>query len=88
MRIRGGFIRMRAIEQCMGRGLPPSVREALETLGRAVAAADSEGIPKERARAVLAEAGVNPGEIDWLLELLENRGEIYFVGNELRITEP
>lgn len=53
-----------------------------------MAAADSEGIPKERARAVLAEAGVNPGEIDWLLELLENRGEIYFVGNELRITEP
>ena len=58
----------------MGRRLPPSAREALETL--------------ERARAVLAEAGVDPGEIDWLLELLENRGEIYFVGDELRITEP
>ena len=85
---RGGFIRLRAIEQCMGRGLPPSAQEALATLGRAVAAADSEGIPREQARTELADAGVDPGEIDWLLEFLENRGAIYFVGDELQITEP
>ena len=43
--------------------------------------------PRERARAVLVDAGVDPREIEWLLEFLENRGEIYFVGDELRITE-
>ena len=83
-RDRDEFIRIRTIAWNMGRGLPPSAREALETLRRAVAAADSAGIPREQAQAVVADAGFDPGEIEWLLE---NRGAIYFVGDELRITE-
>lgn len=66
-------------------------RDALETLRRAVVAnSDGEhnGIPTREARAVLADdEELSKAMIDDVLEVLYNRGEIYYVDEEVRITE-
>ncbi|RBI58348.1 hypothetical protein DMJ13_27050 [halophilic archaeon] len=73
------------------RRVPAYARDALETLRRAVAAnSDGEhnGIPTQDARAVLAdEGGFSEAMVNDVLEVLYNRGEIYYVDEEVRITE-
>jgi hypothetical protein len=72
------------------RRLPPYARNALEALRRAVAASDDDhnGVSNHEARTVLAdEEGLSTVGIDDVLESLQNRGEIYYVDGEVRITE-
>ncbi|RBI58775.1 hypothetical protein DMJ13_25830 [halophilic archaeon] len=55
-----------------------------------MSASDSEhnGIPTQEARTVLAdEEGLSEAALDNVLEVLYNRGEIYYVGEEVRVTE-
>lgn len=72
------------------RRLPPYARDALDTLRRAVAASDDEhnGVSSQEARTVLSnEEGLSTAGVDDVLELLQNRGEIYYADEEVRITE-
>lgn len=72
------------------RRVPVHARDALDTLRRAVAARNAEhnGLPTHEARTVLAEEQeLSEAKIDNVLEVLYNYGEIYYVNEEVRITE-
>jgi tellurite resistance protein len=72
------------------RRLPPYARNSLNALRQAVAASDDEydGVSKREARTVLAnEERLSTAGVDDVLELFQNRGEIYYVDEEIRITE-
>lgn len=73
------------------RRLPSYAVEAYEALRQAVADSDHdrEGIPTERASAVLAEHDSTEldADVEQVLELLQNRGEIYLVEDQLRLTD-
>lgn len=69
---------------------PPYAQEALDTLRRAVAVGDGDhnGLSNQEARTVLAdEEELSTAGINDVLELLQDRGEIYCVNEEVRITE-
>jgi hypothetical protein len=74
------------------RRLPSYAVEAYRALRRAVTGSggDREGIPVERARAVLAadDSTATDADVEQVLDLLRNRGEIYFVEDQLRLTDP
>ncbi len=64
--------------------LPPRAKEALDVLRSPVENAGGE-LPRERAHSVIAsECGEVSAEA--LLNILHNRGYIYYVGEQIRIT--
>jgi hypothetical protein len=72
------------------RRLLPYARNALDALRRAVAANDDEhnGMSNQKVRTVLAdEKKLSTAGVDNVLELLQNRSEIYYASEEIRITE-
>ena len=72
------------------RRLPPYARNALDALRWAVATSDDDhnGVSKQETRTVLAdEEGLSTAGVDDVLELLQNCGKIYYVDEEVRITE-
>jgi hypothetical protein len=73
------------------RRLPQYAVAACGALRRAVEESngDREGIPVERARAVLAgdDSTVTDADVEQVLDLLRNRGEIYLVEDVLRLTD-
>ena len=74
------------------RRLPSYAVEAYRALRQALgeSGGDREGIPVERARAVLAadDSTATDADVEQVLDLLRNRGEIYFVEDQLRLTDP
>jgi hypothetical protein len=88
MFIREQFESKRAMDR---RRLPPHARTALDTLRRAVAATDDDehnGVSNQEARTVLEdEEGLSTAGVNDVFELLQNRGEIYYVDEEVRIIE-
>ena len=74
------------------RRLPAYAVEAYRALRQALgeSGGDREGIPVERARAVLAadDSTATDADVEQVLDLLRNRGEIYFVEDQLRLTDP
>lgn len=72
------------------RQVPDYAHGALDMLRQTVAANNSEhnGLPTHEARSLLAdEQELSEAEIDDILEVLYNYGEIYYVGEEVRVTE-
>jgi hypothetical protein len=68
------------------RRLPPVAEEALDVLGETVED-DDDGIPKDEAKAVLvADDRFTEGDAEYALDVLENRGHIYYVDGRVRIT--
>ena len=79
----------------MERRLPPPARRALHVLWRTIEESDHDhrhGLSEERARRVVADAvtetedTVSDEETAYYLELLHDRGEIYYVDEFVRIT--
>jgi hypothetical protein len=72
------------------RRLPSYARAALDTLRQTVARKNNgqNGLPHEKAKTVLAEKEeLSKAEIDTAITMLHNYGEIYYVGEEIRLTE-
>ena len=81
----------------MERRLPPPLRRALLALWRTIEESDHDhrrGLSKERARRVVADAVsestdvLTDEETTYYLEFLHDRGEIYYVDEFVRITQP
>jgi len=85
----------------MDRRLPPHTRRALAALWRAIDESEHgqrHGLPEEEAKRVLADLDQSEqgerleplpaDEIDYRLEYLQNHGEIYYVDDWIRITDP
>ena len=81
----------------MDRRLPPHARRTLRALWRTIEASDHDqrqGLPESQARRVVddtlgeADEPISDEEIDHHLDFLQNRGEIYFVDDWVRITDP
>ena len=81
----------------MERRLPPPARRALHALWRTIEESDHDhrrGLSKERARRIVADAVtesadvVSDEETTYYLEFLHDRGEIYYVGDFVRLTQP
>lgn len=81
----------------MERRLPPPARRALHALWRTIEESDHDhrrGLSKERARRVVADAIAESGDVvsdeetTYYLEFLHDRGEIYYVDEFVRITQP
>ena len=81
----------------MERRLPPPARRALHALWRTIEESDHDhrrGLSKERARRAVADAVtesadiVSDEETTYYLEFLHDRGEIYYVGDFVRLTQP
>ena len=85
------------------RRLPPHSRRALAALWRAIEDSEHDqrqGIREDDAKRVLATLDENEDEngeqldplpadeIDYRLEFLQNKGEIYYVDDWIRITDP
>jgi hypothetical protein len=73
------------------RRLPQYAVAAYRALRRAVEESkdDPEGISVERARTVLSEddSTATNADVEQVLDLLRNRGEIYLVEDQLRLTD-
>lgn len=68
------------------RRLPPVAEEALELL-RETVGDDDDDLGKDEAKAVLtADDRFTEGDAGYALELLQNRGYIYYVDEQVRIT--
>ena len=81
----------------MDRRLPPHARRTLRAFWRSIEASDHDhrqGLPEAHARRVVNDTlgdedeTISDEEIDHHLNLLQNRGEIYFVDDWVRITDP
>ena len=81
----------------MERRLPPPARRALLTLWRTIEESDHDhrrGLSNERARRVVADAVsestdvLTHEETAYYLDFLHDRGEIYYVDEFVRITQP
>ncbi|WP_129116220.1 hypothetical protein [Halegenticoccus tardaugens] len=64
--------------------LPPQAKEALEALRSPVENAGGD-LPREQALAVIA-SECSEESAEGLLNILHNRGYIYYVGEQIRIT--
>jgi hypothetical protein len=68
------------------RGIPPFAEDALAVLNDAVGAAN-DGLPKDKAEAVLvADDRFTETDAEYVLDLLQNRGHIYYVDEQVYIT--
>jgi hypothetical protein len=68
------------------RGIPPSAEDALAVLNDAVGDAN-DGFPKDEAKAVLvADDRFTETDAEHVLDLLQNRGHIYYVDEQVYIT--
>jgi hypothetical protein len=68
------------------RRLPPVAENALEVLRDPIDNAD-DGLPKSEAKVVLvADDQFTDGEAEYALDVLQNRGYIYYVDECVRIT--
>lgn len=68
------------------RRLPPVAEDALEVLREPVEDAD-DGLPKDEAKAVLvADEQFTDGDAEYALNILQNRGYIYYVDEQVYIT--
>jgi hypothetical protein len=68
------------------RRLPTVAEEALEVLREPLEDAD-EGLPKPETKAVLvADDQFTDGEAEYAIDVLQNRGYIYYVDECVRIT--
>jgi hypothetical protein len=81
----------------MDRRLPPHARRTLRALWRTIEASDHDqrqGLPEAHARRVVDDTLGNENElssdeeINHHLDFLQNCGEIYFVDDWIRITDP
>ena len=79
------------------RRLPPHARRTLRALWRTIEASDHDqrqGLPESHARRVVNDTLgdedeiISDEEIDHHLDFLQNRGEIYFVDDWVRLTDP
>ncbi|EMA43589.1 MULTISPECIES: hypothetical protein [Halococcus] len=71
------------------RRLPPFADDALTVLTEAVGDRDSEsdGLPKDEAKALLADDDrFSESDAAHALDMLDNRGRIYYVDDRVRIT--
>ena len=70
------------------RRLPPFAEDALTVLTEAVGDVDeSDGLPKADAQALLAEDDrYTESDATHALDMLDNRGRIYYVDDQVRIT--
>jgi len=64
---------------------PPRGREALEVLETAVPDAEA-GLPQTAAKATLVDATFTEADAEAVLEALLNRGYLYAVDDEIRLT--
>jgi hypothetical protein len=68
------------------RGIPPFAEDALAVLSEAVGD-DDDGLPKDEAEAVLvADDRFPETDAEYVLNLLQNRGHIYYVDEQVYIT--
>lgn len=68
------------------RRLPPVAGDALDVLRDTVGDGD-DGLPKDEAKAVLvADDGFTEGDAEYALDVLQIRGHIYYVNDQVRIT--
>lgn len=81
----------------MDRRLPPHARRTLRAFWRTIEASDhdhQQGLPEAHARRIANDTlgdedeRISDEEIDHHLDFLQNRGEIYFVDDWVRITDP
>jgi hypothetical protein len=70
------------------RRIPPFAKDALDVLGEAVGETDAgDGLPKEEAEALLADDDrFTQTDAEYALDVLQNRGHIYYVDDRVRIT--
>jgi hypothetical protein len=70
------------------RRLPPVAEDALDMLHEAVKDGDdNDGLPKDEAKAVLvADDQFTDGDAEYALDVLQNRGYIYYVDEQVYIT--
>lgn len=70
------------------RRLPPFAEDALAVLAEAIDDGDeSDGLPKDDAKAVLADDDrYTESDAAHALDMLDNRGRIYYVNDRVRIT--
>lgn len=68
------------------RRLPTVAEEALDVLRGAVED-DDDGLPKDGVKATLvADDRFTEGDAEYALDVLENRGHIYYVDDRVRLT--
>ena len=68
------------------RRVPPFAMEALDALREPVAASDA-GLPIEEAKEILAaDERFTEADAEYALDVLQNRGYIYYVDERVRIT--
>lgn len=81
----------------MERRLLPHAKRTLRALWQAVEQSEHDqrqGLPRDHARRIVSDTlgeedeDISEGEIDYHLEFLQNRGEIYSVDDWVRITAP
>ena len=72
------------------RRLPPFAEDALTVLTEAIGDADeSDSLTKDDAKALLAEDDrYTESDAAHALDMLDNRGRIYYVNDQVRITPP
>jgi hypothetical protein len=70
------------------RRLPPLAEDALDMLHEAVEDGDdNDGLPKDEAKAALvADDCFTDGDAEYALDVLQNRGYIYYVDEQVYIT--
>jgi len=69
------------------RGLPPFAEDALAVLTEAIGDGDDDSLPTDEAKAVLAEDDrFSESDVSHALDMLDNRGRIYYVNDQVRIT--
>lgn len=69
-----------------GRRLPPVAEDALDVLNATVGE-DDDGLSKDEAKAVLvADDRFTEGDAEYALDILQNRGYIYYVDEQVYIT--
>jgi hypothetical protein len=68
------------------RRIPSVAEDALDVLNEAFGDAD-DGFPKDEAEALLADdEQFTEGDAEYALEVLQNRGHIYYVDDQVYIT--
>jgi hypothetical protein len=70
------------------RRIPPFAEDALDVLDEAVGDTDAgDGLPKDEAEALLADDDrFTETDAEYALDVLQNRGHIYYVDDRVRIT--
>ena len=68
------------------RRIPPFAEDALDVLREAAEDRDDD-LPKDEAKALLADdERLTATDAEYALDLLQNRGHIYYVDDDVRIT--